>query len=457
MRRRVFVFFVATAMTSVVWAYDERVHTFIEASAFVGQDLALPLLAPAPDDLTWLRREIWRAGAKHSDPSIQEEFLKRYPNEFDNWSFKQFLGLNPDAVVLGIDKVPALPMPLTPQSILPLGARLPDDDGRNRERYAHDAKRNVLLDRWGRALPADPLQLTMGGLSGLSSQAYAHYGLPKLHFSDDPDVLKSDPRRFAYPKNARAFAAEFAQMHTDLAICAAMLGTDGGVTLGWFYLGNAHHYLGDVANQIHTLQAIYPFFRRAKIESYKEDVRSLGGLLRTRPDMVSIAIQLIENHHVLAETLMAKRIDEQLQEKPTPHVAVNTKQAVTLGDADFDLRLNARKLSSQGLFGQTITEELIEVSSHEGAAVYQSILTLAKKRFSQAGEVYLPSMDPDQALKKDTDAQVLQEFYRLQIRGLARAGSALRRHLQLFQEAVGPRLYWSLATPSNSRDIEPDT
>src|SRR5262249_18679449 len=167
-------------------------------------------------------------------------------------------------------------------------------------------------------VPLDPAQLDMGSLRGTPSQAYAHYGLPRGPFTDDADVLKKEPWRWAYPPTAQAFAPDFAEEHTDLALCAATLGRPGGVALGWLFLGQADHYIGDVANQIHTLQAVYGFFYDAKLESYKEELRSLGGLLRSRPDFVTIGIGIIKNHHLLVENLWAKRVFEAVGGRARP-------------------------------------------------------------------------------------------------------------------------------------------
>src|SRR5262249_53778669 len=229
-------------------------------------------------------------------------FLARYPTAFDRWSFKEFLALAPEAQVFGIDRMPT---GATAGALLVVGAREPDEDRRNQERFAHDAQRRPLVDRYGEQVPLDPAQLDMGALHGISSQAYAHYGLWRGPRTDETDVLKKEPWRWSYPPTAQTFAPEFAQEFTDLALCATALGKPG---LGYLSLGQADHYIGDVANQIHTVQAVYGFFYDAKIESYKEELRSLGGLLRSRPDFVTIGVGIIKNHHLLSEDLWSKRV-----------------------------------------------------------------------------------------------------------------------------------------------------
>ena len=60
-----------------------------------------------------------------------------------------------------------------------------------------------------------------------------------LQFSDDPEVLKREPRRFAIPVTVRSFAADSAQLQTDLALAAATLGTPGARALAVALLGDA--------------------------------------------------------------------------------------------------------------------------------------------------------------------------------------------------------------------------
>jgi hypothetical protein len=409
---------------------DERAHA--------ADELEHALDPPSLVDADALRRELYRVGSTHPDAEVRARFLARYPTEaqLDRWAFKEFLALNPAAEVLGIDALPPLSGAPTVRELMANSARGPDDDKRNQERFAYDPDRKVRKDPWDNPLPADPAQLHMGNLKGLSSQGHAHYGLPRLAFSDSPDVLKKDPRRFAYPPTAKAFAADFAQEHTDLAILAATLGRPGGAALGWIYLGHAHHYIQDVANQIHTLQAIYPFFFDAKLQSYKEELLSLGGLIRSRKDFVGIGIDIIGNHHVLAENLFAKRVAEALAGGPTPAGIADALAAIGRGDGGLEQALDARRIGPDDPFGRLIAEEVIEASSREGGEVYELVRDLVKRRYSKAGITFTDGADPDAALRKELDQEKLDRFYRLQAAGFARAGSALRRHVRLFESAV---------------------
>jgi hypothetical protein len=423
-------------------AYEERVHALIEERALPPEILATPLVPATLDDADALRVALWHAGAEHPDVAVKRAFLSRYPSvdAFDRWAFKELLGLTPEAQIFGVDRLPAMPAHLG--ELVAQGAREPDDDKRNQERFSHDAARHPRVDRWGNPLPLDPAQLDMGPLRGIPSQAYAHYGLPSGERSDSTDVLKKEPWRWAYPPTARGFAPEFAQELTDLAICAATLARDGdalrrpdlarsgAVTLGWLYLAQADHYIGDVANQIHTLQAIYPFFFDAKMESYKEELRSMGGLFRARPDFVTIGIGIIKNHHLLAEDLWAKRVLA-----GGPDVAAGL-EAIRTGDAALEQALDARKVGPGDEFGRAIAEEVIVAGCREGGEVYETIRELAVPELSRVGGNFDDGMDPDAFLRSAPEAGTLEKFYRLEAAGFARAGSAIRRHARLFVAAL---------------------
>lgn len=433
MRRLVVL--VGIALAARAGAYEEGIHALLEERALPPELLGAPIVPATLDDADALRLAVWREGATHPDLEVRRAFIARYPTAegFDRWAWKQFLGLTPEADVFGIDRLP--PMPARLAELVAAGAREPDDDRRNQERFAHDAARKVRVDEWGNPLPLDPDQLDMGGLRGTASQAYAHYGLPKIEFSDSPDVLKKEPWRFAYPPTAKTFGPDFAQEFTDLAIAAATVGRDGGPALGWLFLAQADHYIGDVANQIHTLQAIYPFFFDAKIESYKEELRSLGGLLRSRPDFVTIGIGIIKNHHLLTENLWSKRILAAVSTGGPPGVAAGLA-AIRGGDAALEQALDARKLSPQSEFGRAIAEEVIAASCREGGEVYEAIRELAKPELSRVGGNYDMGLDPDAFLRADPEPGTLEKFYRLEAAGFARAGSALRWHARLYASAL---------------------
>jgi len=416
-------------------AYEEALHQFIGESALPG-DLPSDLARPTAEDAAELRRAIWSAGAGHRDARVRASFVARYPapDAFDAWALKELVGLTPEARVEGIDVFGDLGPDA--RAAASVASRQPDEDHRNIERFAHDGQRRVRRDEWGRPLPADPAQLAMGALTGLSSQAHAHYGLPNLAFSDSPEVLKVEPRRFAYPPSAKAFAADFAQAHTDLALAAAALGTPGGRALAWRFLGNAQHYLEDVANQIHTLQAVYPFFVDAKLESWKEELLSAGGLVRERPGFVDIGIGIIKNHHLFLENLWAKRLREAAAGHPASPRVGEGLDALARGEPAFERVLDAKALGPDTPFARSIAEELIEASSLEGGEVYLVARDLARRRLSRSRYEVVDHADPDLELRPSPDPARLDRFYELEARGLARAATAVRRHTRIFRAAV---------------------
>ncbi len=415
-------------------AYEERVHQLIG-------ERALPASMPrdlgriTPVDVDELRSATWRAGAGHPDPAVRERFVARHPSErqFDVWAWKEFLGLTPEARVLGVDVLPD--GPADARLLAAISSRSPDDDRRNVERFAHDPERRVRRDASGKPIPLDPAQLHMGALTGLSSQAWAHYGLPKIEFSDSPEVLKTDPRRWAYPPTAKAFAPDMAQMHTDVALAAATAATPGGRALAYVWLGAAHHYVADVANQIHTLQAVYPFFVDAKMESWKENLLSLWGWLRPRPGFEEIGLGIIKNHHLFLEDLWGARVFEAAEGKPAVPGAVAGLSALAAGDAEEEAALDALRLDPAGPFARRIAEQVVDASSHEGADVYLAARDVARPRLSRARHVYQAGT-ADAELRPSPDPARLSRFYELEARGFARAASAVRRHVRLFDEEV---------------------
>jgi hypothetical protein len=406
-------------------AYEENVHALLEEKALPPELLATPVAPATVADADALRAALWTAGAGHPDADVRRRFLARFPTAagFDRWAFKELLALAPEAQVLGIDRVPEAQA--RAGDLLVAGSRAPDEDRRNQERFAHDPGRRPLVDRYGESVPLDPAQLDMGALHGVSSQAYAHYGLWRGPRTDDPEVLKKEPWRWSHPPTAQSFAPELAQEFTDLALCAAALGRPA---LGFLFLGAADHYIGDVANQIHTLQAVYGFFYDAKLESYKEELRSLGGLLRSRPDFVTLGIGIIKNHHLLVENLWAKRV--------LAGQVPAALEAIASGDAALERALDARALAPDGEAGRAIAEEVIAASAPEGGAVYDTIRALAVRELSRIGGDYDMGLDPDAFLRKDPPAGALETLYRLETAGFARAGSALRRHARLYLAAL---------------------
>jgi hypothetical protein len=235
------------ALAGPARAFNESTHEGITREALRAMpDLGVVRAPPDAGALARFRNHLHHLLAR--DPA----FAARYPtvDGFDAWAMKEYLALSPEARVFGIDVVTADPLPA--RDLIALASRQPDEDFRNMNRYARDARRRILQDGSGRPIPADPATLEMGALTGLSSQAHAHYQLPPGPKSDDPSVLKSDPARFAMPPDAHTFGARFTQRFFALAAIARAWDDPAALYLADLYLGHALHYAQDAASQVHT-------------------------------------------------------------------------------------------------------------------------------------------------------------------------------------------------------------
>jgi len=429
-------------------AYNEQVHHFLTRKAFAGRDawLARPLAAPAPQEFAAFRARFWQLASQTADPALGVEFLARFPTaeSVDAKGFKEWLMLDPAARVHGLEPTPedvAAPLGM----LLPLASRWPDDDERNRHRYQRDAKGEVVKAPDGQPLPFDPATLWMGSLTGTSSQGHAHYGLLPPPLSDNPDVLKKDPRHFAIPADIRTFGVEFAQLYADLAQVAHRSGLAGGPWLEQAFAGASFHHVEDVSNQIHTIQVgIFDFFEAAFLQSKLRDVRTLGGLLGERATLETLGLRLVSNHHLLLEDLFAKRVAEaegKAAARPLPPEVTAAIAGLDHDDADLATAARAamqaaRELGANG-DGEVaaLMRAIIDRSSLEGPELYRLIWTVSTPTLHDGrGHEYQDGQDdPDRFIEQDHPraAETLSKFYRLEGQGLHRATTALR----LWQEA----------------------
>lgn len=426
-------------------AYHEDIHTFIARTALkkAGLDGKPGPIAPgAPAAL----RAALDAHARAS-PELKAEWARRFPTPaaFDAWAEKELLLLEPSAKVFGIDRFAAPPATLL--ELLTQGSREPDDDWRNRERKGYDDKRQPLVDAQGKPVPADPALLNMGRLGALSSQAHAHYGLAQVQFSEDPEVLKQEPRRFAvaagYPKGPiMTLAAEMAQTHLDLSLLAALVPEGGGAELAWYHAGQGMHYTEDVSNQIHTVQVgLYDFFVDAFMARLQMGLLSGGGYLGPMRSLASIGIDILTNHHTLSEGLTRKRVVEALAGKGTPEAQ---KLVAAPGEDDFQLSkhldqgLNLGPAPERGEFALAITRALIDASSREGADVYRTTRAIAIPRMRKEGQHFEDNDDPDAFVVPPSpeNQRAYADYFALQERAFRRAGTALRFWVALENKAL---------------------
>lgn len=431
-------------------AYAEDVHYQLALRGLQNSGLS-DVAAPVNLIAAAAVREAIDSHARRS-PTLRDAWIKRYPSpaDFDDWAFKYFLLLEPSSKVVGIDR---LDDRITATSklydLVALGTRAPDEDWRNRERVAYTPQRQPLKDSAGAPVPADPALLNMGKLGSLSSQAHAHYGLAQVEFSGDSEVLKSDPRRFARkPGYERApiltLAAEMSQEHLDIALLAALTDAPSAREMSWLYAGCGFHYLEDVGNQIHTVQVgLYDFFQDAFFERLKMGLLSGGGYVTPMRSLASIGIEILSSHHVLSEHLSRKRLLAAVAGDTDPD-GVRLMQAITIEDPAFSAQLDSALAAlgsapEKGEFAQAITRTLIDVSSHEGDAVYRATRAIADPRLRTRHYVYDENRDdPEGALipRSTANESSYRDFFSLQERAFRRVGTALRRWVALQQKAV---------------------
>lgn len=401
-----------TLWNSAALAYGEKVHARLTQESLATAVGPATVVPGSPEQLAALLVEIDTYA--RTSPAHSAAWAERYPlpqRTFDAWELKQLLLLSPDAVVYGIDQFDAETERI---SLVSVSARRPDDDFRNRDRFAHNPDRSVLADR-----PDDPVILNMGKLGALSSQAHAHYGLDQLEFSEDPKVLQEDPPRFAVPAGwpegpVLTFAAEMCQAHLDLAALAGLSGYDG---LATSLTGQAFHYLEDVGNPIHTVQVgLYDFFKDAFFQRLGISLMTGGGQFGELPTLGSIGIGILSNHHTISEQLTEKKMLGGEQRLLT---------AMTTDDAGFLAQLPN---DSVGEFGISATRALIKASAPDGGPMYAATRAITDERYRKWKVSFDDKNDdPEAALRKGATEAEMEAFWALQVRSLGRAGTAVRR------------------------------
>lgn len=382
-----------------------------------------------------------------TSPKIEPLWKQRYPTTaaFDAFAQKQLLAFAAGSQVIGIDTVDKRLGPTsTVLDVMSVGAGQPDEDWRNRERLAYDAKREPIKDKFGQPVPADPALLNMGRLGGLSSQAHAHYGLAQVEFSGDSDMLKSEPRRFAravgWDKGPiLTLAAEMSQTHLDLSLIAALSDLPTATELSWQFTGQGFHYLSDVGNQIHTVQVgYYGFFVDAFQERLKLGLLTGGGYFGRMRSLGSIGIDILSNHHTLSEEFTFRRFSAALNGKGTPETD-RLLHAPEQDDPEFVKKLDAAlaKLGEhpeRGEFGLYITRTLIDVSSDEGDDVYRATAAIAIPELRTRHLLFHEERDDPEKFVRPRNAKTeagYAEFFALQERAFRRVGTAMRRWVSL--------------------------
>lgn len=465
------------AAPSAALGYAIFIHDLLPARA-LGESRAPSGLAVARDTLPGVtdaavgrfRAWIYDHARAYPDTAVRNAFLRRYPTPaaFDARAFKEFLMMNGEARVLGVDSFAAVYRarlrtdsaydkhpPYRPGSrialedALQLGSIYADLDRRNQNRLWWRAGGTPQLTATGDTVPFDPMTLNMGKLTGGSSQAHAHYGLNHHRKSSDPSVLKSAPWDFAiaigFPGEVHTYAEENTQLYTDLAILALLSGEPGGPTLSAFYAGNAMHYIADVANPVHTVQAgIYEIYLDATLTRLRRQLVTLFGLFGKVPTRNAIGVDILTNLHNFSEHLFTVELETAL-DRASRHrldsVPVSMQPALAAleeGDDGFRRVLidsTARILrgdDSPG-FGAAITAVLVDATYRDGAELYRLTRRLAIDPLRRGTLVVDFDTIPDARMWEFVKAghtpatqATLQLFNTVQARGLARATVALR-------------------------------
>jgi len=382
------------------------------------------VLSGATDaDVARFRTWFYGRAVALKDAGVRAAFLKRYPTtaSFDLKAFKQFLMINPEAKVLGVDSFAAVYRARTPadvamdptapytsgqtislESALQMGSVYPDLDRRNQDRLYRTADGKVVLTAKGDTVPLDPMTLNWGNLTGLSSQAHAHIGLNHERHSNDPGVLTVTPWNFVadfgYPTDSvESYAEANAQLYTDLSYVAALGGGSGSDMLSALFAGNAMHYIADVGNPIHTLQAgIKDFYSDATMQYWLGRLKTVFGLLGHTPSRNSIGLDILSNHHTLSEKLFqtelrdAMRLDSAGKKDSISPAIKDALARFHTGDQGFrrvltSLLVNNARKAAYPAYGSLIAGAVIDSSFEDGATIYRLIRTLAVPSLRKAG------------------------------------------------------------------------
>jgi hypothetical protein len=483
-RARIVLTAAALAVPAALLAYGTAIHDLLPPTVLAGQPalgvaVGRDTLPGVGDrDLERFRQWLYGRVRHQSDTALRRRFLTRYPTpaSFDARAFREFLMLNGEARVLGVDSFAAVRRAMRPvdraadphppyrpgarialTEALSIGSIYPDLDRRNQARLWRDGTGAVVRTARGDSVPFDPASLNMGARTGLSSQAHAHYGLNRNPKSADPAVLKTAPWDFAiatgFDGPVETWAADNAQICSDLAVLAARWDPRAGRTLSAFWAGGAMHYIADVGNAVHTVQVgIYEIFVDATIQSWLRRASTLFGLLSTPRTRNAIGLDILTNLHTLsehlyqAELLALRTLPDTAQARPTMRGAV---RALASGDDSLATALadtlRAIATGAAPAFGRVIAWKVTDANMRDGAEVYRVTREIAARRL-RSGRIAVDfDTVPDARLwsfvrvRPDaSEATALDTFNAVHHRGLARTTSALRAWWREYARLAAP-------------------
>ena len=479
---------VLLTLPSALGGYGVAVHDLFPREALGAHPSlgALPVsreLLPGASDADVERFRLWlhqRASAL-PDTALRHRFRARYPGSasFDARAMREFFMMNGARRVLGVDSfgavratmsetesgldphLPYLPgRPIALVEALQLGSIYPDLDRRNQARLARDARGAPLRTARGDSIPFDPMALNMGALTGLTSQAHAHYGLNRAPKSADPATLKARPWDFAlatgFDGPVETYAPDNAQLYTDLSLLAELSGTGGGRTLAALYAGNAMHYVADVGNAVHTVQVgSYAILVDATLQHWLRHALTLFGLLGDAPSRDQIGLDIITNLHTLSERLYQEQLLEAVgrrhARRGTAATGALSGSLTALEHGDDSLaRVLANTLSWMGAlepvpaFGRAVAEIVVDANMRDGGEVYRLTRAIAASRL-RAGRVVVdfdtvPELRVWSYVRVRRGAVVhtkLDDFNAVHQRGIARTTTALRAWWDAWRRIAG--------------------
>ncbi len=446
--------------------FSVSTHRFITERALHGK-LPMRNMSGLPEDKliefwTWVGERMTHDEGKPDDLDGWR-FLQRFPNQeaFTATSIRSFLGLNYSTAqrIAGLDTTEGLSGTAQLDAYL-AGSTWPDLDGRNQDRLLLNRHGEPLHLKNGHLVPFDPMTLNMGELTGLSSQAHAHYQLVADHPSDDVDVLKKEPWNFVlaigWPGPVVTYAGWMAQMHLDVSTTAdywghvAMTSAAEPLQVAWMAAGM--HYVEDAAGPLHTVQVgSYALFKRAKIAYWLEALKNCGGYCGEVTPFTKIGLGYLHNHHLMAEAWLEDQVENAVAKGPAHPAIVKAWEEMGQDDPELLAALGDRLKPYMGgplkpapwQDGRGLANILVEteakLASRDGAALYEAALLAGAPKLTAIGTLlpddggwkpeYLGDLrDPQVQAAVDTMA-------RIQAKSLRRAATAVRIYYDALETA----------------------
>ncbi len=465
--RRFLAIALLTLLPGQAFAFAEGAHKILTERGMRGIVQIGNL--PNPSEPSIVKFWLWLGQAlalssedfKH-DAGDPERFRERFPNPraFDAWAVRGFFAFNqePDRPVFGIETFDRNTIVERFGTLID-GSVRPDLDGRNQNRLAYDAQRKPLTLKDGRRVPADPMSLNMGALTGLSSQAHAHYQLGTEHPSADVATLQTEPWNFATPfgfptPHLETYAADMAQLHLDMAIMIKYWGIESidstAEYLSLVWLGAGMHYVEDAAGPLHTVQVgSYELFKRAKLQYWLQALETGGGVLAPLHPFTEIGMDFLRNHHLFAEAWALDELERARDGKPGQPAMQAAWQAAGQDDPELLKALGDQlqphltgPLTLQpwqsGGAGFMLVQTLAKLGMRDGAALYDAAARASATRLSRPGYHIRDDASLNAAMLGDrNDADVQQaerQMADLHAKSVRRATTAIRLYWRAFEQ-----------------------